>query len=108
MRLFTLFLLLISNVGWAASDGVAQTPRKVVVGINANDVSNMGKRVCFYQDMAYSLGAILQIGEHELICKEANHFETNGQLKWFPLTPQLPSEQQQIPSSTQKVSQLPN
>ncbi len=46
---------------------------------------DVGKRVCYYQDQAYSEGALLQVGELYMICQAANKFETNGQLKWVQL-----------------------
>jgi len=46
---------------------------------------NIGKRVCYYQDQAYSEGALLQVGEMYMVCQAANKFETNGQLKWIKL-----------------------
>ncbi len=103
MRVFTL-LLLLASTNVAASNHVISTPGKAIIGVNATEV---GKRVCFYQDMAYSEGAILQVGDHYLTCQSANDFETNGQLKWF----QLDSEQnatQQEPKTNKKISQLPN
>ncbi|KHT52787.1 DUF1496 domain-containing protein [Vibrio sinaloensis] len=60
---------------------------KAVIGIGV-DANQVGKRVCYYQDQAYSLGAILQVGEHYLICQAANKFESNGSLLWEPYTPQ--------------------
>jgi len=56
---------------------------------NAVVVNNQGAkfRVCYYQDKAYSLGAILQVGEYYMICHPANKFETNGALKWVRFSP---------------------
>ncbi|MEF1290786.1 DUF1496 domain-containing protein [Vibrio sp. M260118] len=54
-------------------------PAKPVIGINASEV---GKRVCYYQDQAYSNGAIIQIDEYYMICSAANTYEKNGVLKW--------------------------
>ncbi|CAH0539475.1 DUF1496 domain-containing protein [Vibrio marisflavi] len=53
-------------------------------------------RVCYYQDKAYSLGAILQVGDYYMICHPANNFETNGALKWVRYNPQ-----QKAPAQTQ-------
>ncbi|MBU2897832.1 DUF1496 domain-containing protein [Vibrio hepatarius] len=75
------FLLLIPGSTLAY---IVTTPGKPVVAI---DASNASKRVCYYQDQAYSLGAILQVGEHYMTCDRANDFETNGALKWIPLDP---------------------
>ncbi|EGA70264.1 hypothetical protein VISI1226_13571 [Vibrio sinaloensis DSM 21326] len=52
------------------------------VGVNANTVA---QRVCYYQDQAYSEGAMLQVGDHIIQCASANDFETNGALKWQPI-----------------------
>jgi len=65
------------------------TPTKPIVAI---DASEMNKRVCYYQDLAYSDGAILQVGEHYMVCSAANSFETNGVLKWNPLDEQATQE----------------
>jgi hypothetical protein len=65
---------------------VSSTSNRAIIAV---DGSNVAKRVCYYQDKAYSLGAILQVGDHYMVCKEANDFETNGALKWVPLEAQL-------------------
>ncbi len=67
-----------------------ELPAKPVIGINGSEVA---KRVCYYQDQAYSQGAILQVGEHYLICQAENDFETNGSLSWRALIPAVPKEQ---------------
>ncbi|WP_394127341.1 DUF1496 domain-containing protein [Vibrio hepatarius] len=71
---------------------IITTPAKPVIGINASEIA---KRVCYYQDQAYSDGAILQVGEHYMVCKEANDFETNGALKWVHLDSNSATEQQE-------------
>ncbi|MGF1720497.1 YnjH family protein [Vibrio kyushuensis] len=75
-------MLLIAVFANPLNAKIISTPGKAIIGVNAADI---GKRVCYYQDQAYSLGSILQVGEHYMICKEANDFETNGALKWVPL-----------------------
>ncbi|EEY36691.1 DUF1496 domain-containing protein [Vibrio mimicus] len=45
---------------------------------------DIAKQVCYYQDQAYSEGAVIQAGEVYLTCQRANDFETNGSLKWLP------------------------
>ncbi|EGU47470.1 hypothetical protein VII00023_07319 [Vibrio ichthyoenteri ATCC 700023] len=57
-------------------------PKKAAIVVNASDLKH---RICYYQDQAYSLGALLNVGEHIIRCVEANDFETNGQLKWVML-----------------------
>ncbi|TFH92831.1 DUF1496 domain-containing protein [Vibrio ouci] len=70
---------------------IITTPAKPVIGINASEIA---KRACYYQDQAYSDGAILQVGEHYMVCKAANDFETNGALKWVQLEARSAPEQQ--------------
>ncbi|MCG3724324.1 DUF1496 domain-containing protein [Vibrio cincinnatiensis] len=55
------------------------------------------QRVCYYQDKAYSEGAILPIGQTVLICQRANKFETNGSLKWNPLNVQTTTPKPPLP-----------
>mgnify|MGYP001193075768 CR=1 FL=1 len=58
------------------------TPSKaVIIGTGSQPT----KRVCYYQDKAYSIGAILQVGKHYIICKQENKFESNGPLSWYSL-----------------------
>ncbi|OIQ26676.1 DUF1496 domain-containing protein [uncultured Vibrio sp.] len=77
-----LFLLVATLMIAPSNANVISTPGKAIIAV---DGANAAKRVCYYQDQAYSLGSILQVGEHYMICKEANDFETNGALRWFPL-----------------------
>tara|TARA_Y100001956_G_C3952303_1_gene113192 strand:- start:34 stop:345 length:312 start_codon:yes stop_codon:yes gene_type:complete len=77
--------LLLATVSLPALANTISTPATPVIGINASEVA---KRVCYYQDQAYSDGAIIQVGEHYMVCSSANSFETNGALKWNPLDQQ--------------------
>lgn len=78
---------------FAHAEKAVTLPNKAIVGIGI-DASQVAKRVCYYQDQAYSLGAILQVGEHYMICQPTNDFETNGSLSWAPYTP-APTESTQ-------------
>lgn len=78
-KIITLCLLALAPLAHAK---IIATPSKPIVAV---DGSSIGKRVCYYQDQAYSIGSILQIGDHYLICKEQNDFETNGALMWHQL-----------------------
>ncbi|CAH1553376.1 hypothetical protein M445_03880 [Vibrio owensii 47666-1] len=42
----------------------------------------LGQRVCYYDDKAYTTGAVLNIDGVLLVCTDENDFETNGSLKW--------------------------
>ncbi|CAE6919053.1 hypothetical protein ACOMICROBIO_GDFFDHBD_01869 [Vibrio sp. B1REV9] len=44
--------------------------------------SKLGQRVCYYDDKAYTTGAILNVEGVLLLCTNENEFETNGALKW--------------------------
>ncbi|OZS43840.1 hypothetical protein ASV53_11305 [Photobacterium sanguinicancri] len=46
------------------------------------DVPNVGKRVCFYDDKAYSLGAVISVEKILLECLPEKSFEQNGALSW--------------------------
>lgn len=78
-KYFALLLVLVNPISMAKTISTPATPVPVVVD------GNVGKRVCYYQDQAYSEGALLQVGELYMICQAANNFETNGQLKWVQL-----------------------
>ncbi|EGR2446796.1 TPA: DUF1496 domain-containing protein [Vibrio cholerae] len=62
----------------------APTPAKLPIVIG----DDIAKRVCYYQDQAYSEGAVILVGEVYLSCQRANDFETNGPLQWLPLNGQ--------------------
>lgn len=80
MKLYLTTLIALFSLPAAAN--VTTLPAKPVIGINASEV---GKRVCYYQDQAYSDGAIVQIDAYYMICSAANDYETNGVLKWHQL-----------------------
>lgn len=97
-------LVTLALVSWPTMANIIATPAKPVIGINASEIA---KRVCYYQDQAYSDGAILQVGEHYMVCKEANDFETDGALKWVHLeTGSAPEQQesQQVPKAGKRYS----
>ncbi|MGR5230793.1 YnjH family protein [Vibrio rotiferianus] len=43
---------------------------------------SIGKRVCYYEDKAYSIGAVLKIDSVIIQCAPEKDFELNGALKW--------------------------
>ena len=47
----------------------------------------INQRLCFYEDKAYSLGAIVDIGGYKLQCAVENEVELNGRLMWKNLVP---------------------
>ena len=94
MRLCTqiLSLLLALGMTYPALATVITTPGKPVVGVNA---SCLAERACYYQDQAYSLGAVIEVKDHLLRCSKANDFESNGALKWQSLDSQDESKSEQ-------------
>lgn len=98
MRLWHLGLL--SLMCFPALANTIAKPPKAVIGINAGEVA---KRVCYYQDQAYSEGAIITVGENALLCTAANSFETNGALKWQSLE-HTPAPEQTQPKSGKRYS----
>ncbi len=42
----------------------------------------LGQRTCYYDDKAYSVGAVIKVDELIFVCANENDFETNGSLKW--------------------------
>ncbi|GHY65207.1 hypothetical protein VCSRO25_1131 [Vibrio cholerae] len=81
-KLIGAIVLLSYNVALQAAPTTTIATLPVVVG------DDIAKRVCYYQDQAYSEGAVIVLGEIYLVCQRANDFETNGPLKWLPLNGQ--------------------
>ncbi len=74
-------------LGWLSFYAMANeksysTPTKAAVVVNSSQFKH---RVCYYQDHAYSLGALLEIGGYILRCDVANKIESNGALKWVTI-----------------------
>lgn len=74
--------LIVTN-GGAKSYAVSKkfsTPNNSVVVTDGK----AGARICYYEDRAYSIGAVIQVGDVYLICQSQNDHELNGQLGWVP------------------------
>jgi hypothetical protein len=50
-----------------------------VIKISPDIQSN---RLCVFEDISYSKGAIISINDVTLVCDDVNDYETNGQLGW--------------------------
>ncbi|WP_419795948.1 DUF1496 domain-containing protein [Vibrio floridensis] len=61
----------------------SSTGDKVVAVVAAGEASRL--RVCYYQDQAYSLGAVLSVEGVIIECVAEKSFETNGALRWQKL-----------------------
>lgn len=92
-KLSTLSLCLLSFPIFANS--IPQNNHNII-GINATELS---KRVCYYQNHAYSEGAIIQVSDYFISCGAANDFETNGKLKWLLLNDSQPKRKNAKKSS---------
>lgn len=71
-KLIGAIVLLSYNVALQAAPTTTTATLPVVVS------DDIAKRVCYYQDQAYSEGAVIVVGEIYLVCQRANDFETNG------------------------------
>jgi hypothetical protein len=45
----------------------------------------LGQRLCYYDDKAYTVGAVIKVDDVLIECTAENDFETNGSLKWVVL-----------------------
>ncbi|WP_318438628.1 DUF1496 domain-containing protein [Photobacterium leiognathi] len=69
----------------AKTYSIANTP-EIEPSIEFNlDGQATNQRLCFYEDKAYSLGAIIAIDGVKLECVAENSIETNGRLMWKKL-----------------------
>jgi len=76
------FCMLLASAFPANANKVISTPSR---GVAVVTDANLGARVCYYEDKAYSLGAVLNISGVLIECIEEKDFELNGSLKWKAL-----------------------
>lgn len=57
------------------------TPKAAVI-LNEGQIN---QRVCYFDDKAYTIGAVIVVGEVLLECVAEKDFELNGALKWQKL-----------------------
>lgn len=87
-----------------SADSIQSSANRAVIGIGV-DATHVAQRVCYYQDHAYSEGAMIQVGDHVIQCAAANHFETNGALKWQPINKENdPGDEQAVESAIKRYS----
>ncbi|MCG3863941.1 DUF1496 domain-containing protein [Photobacterium sp. Ph5] len=78
-------MMLLSLPTQAKTYNAAGTP-EVESSIEFNlDGQATNQRLCFYDDKAYSLGAIITIDGFKLECVTEKSIETNGRLMWKSL-----------------------
>lgn len=65
----------------ANANKIISTPAKAAVVTQ----SGSQQRVCYYDDKAYSLGAVVEVSGVLIRCAAENDFETNGALGWIEI-----------------------
>ncbi|PTO98249.1 DUF1496 domain-containing protein [Vibrio sp. 10N.286.48.B8] len=66
----------------ASTNEIISTPAKAAVVVTQ---SGSQQRVCYYNDRAYSVGAIVEVSGVVIKCAAENDFETNGALGWVEI-----------------------
>ena len=66
----------------ASANKIISTPAKAAVVVTQ---SGSQERVCYYNDRAYSVGAIVEVSGVVIKCAAENDFETNGALGWVEI-----------------------
>ncbi|MFA1567771.1 YnjH family protein [Vibrio tasmaniensis 1F-187] len=66
----------------ANANKIISTPAKAAVVVTQ---SGSQQRVCYYDDKAYSLGAVVEVSGVLIRCAAENDFETNGALGWIEI-----------------------
>ncbi len=66
----------------ASANKVVSTPGKAAVVVTQG---SQQQRVCYYDDKAYSIGAVLEVSGVVIQCAAENDFETNGALAWIQI-----------------------
>jgi hypothetical protein len=64
----------------AMANRIISTKEKGVVVVTQ---SNNKHRVCYYNDKAYSIGAVIEVSGVVIKCTAENDFETNSALAWI-------------------------
>lgn len=76
-------IILFAGIGVCANAVQAKTvstPRSALV-----ITEETGQRLCYFEDKAYTIGAVIQVSDILLECVAEKSFETNGALKWVKL-----------------------
>ncbi|MPS39039.1 DUF1496 domain-containing protein [Vibrio sp. VGrn 2] len=68
--------VLLSGAAFAKSHSTPESKALVVAD------GKVGQRICYYDDKAYTTGAVINVEGVLLMCTAENDFETNGSLKW--------------------------
>ena len=77
--------VILTSVFYSVSVNANKTismPAKAAVVVTQ---SGSKQRVCYYDDKAYSLGAVVDVSGVLIRCAAENDFETNGALGWVEI-----------------------
>ena len=77
--------VILTSVFYSVSVNANKTismPAKAAVVVTQ---SGSQQRVCYYNDKAYSLGAVVDVSGVLIRCAAENDFETNGALGWVEI-----------------------
>ncbi|MFS1444114.1 DUF1496 domain-containing protein [Vibrio sp. 10N.286.46.E10] len=83
-QILTIFVILsavLCSISASANE-IISTPAKAAVVVTQ---SGSQQRVCYYNDRAYSVGAIVEVSGVVIKCAAENDFETNGALGWVEI-----------------------
>ncbi|MFB9142072.1 YnjH family protein [Vibrio artabrorum] len=61
---------------------ITSTPTNTAVIVSHADSKH---RICYYNDKAFSIGAIIEVSGVVIQCVAENDFETNGTLSWVEM-----------------------
>ena len=80
LKIFVILSALLCSIS-ASANKIISTPAKAAVVTQ----SGSQQRVCYYNDRAYSVGAIVEVSGVVIKCAAENDFETNGALGWVEI-----------------------
>ena len=87
MRRFSIILFLVSFTSLAYSNNFAAKAKPIVIMDSSNN-----SRTCLYEGKAYSLGAVILVGNVYLDCVPEKRVETDGRLMWEKTTLEIIEE----------------
>ncbi len=81
LKIFVILSALLCSIS-ASANKITSTPAKAAVVVTQ---SGSQQRVCYYNDKAYSVGAVVEVSGVVIKCAAENDFETNGALGWVEI-----------------------
>ena len=81
LKIFVILSAVLCSTSASANE-IISTPAKAAVVVTQ---SGSQQRVCYYNDKAYSVGAVVEVSGVVIKCAAENDFETNGALGWVEI-----------------------